>query len=155
MRRSAAVLACALIAVAAPLAAQANQDSLKADRAKHVADVREAIKGRENLPGDSVFKNLKMFGGMPADRLLRIMEAGWSPALGVSCDHCHVIGEWDKDDKRPKQVARDMSAMARAINTDLLRKIPNLESATPTVNCVTCHRGAVKPATSLEAPRAP
>jgi hypothetical protein len=153
MRPSAAVFVCALVA-AAPLAAQTDQDSLKADRAKHVADVREAIKGRENLPGDSVFKNLKMFGGMPADRLLRIMESGWSTALGVSCDHCHVIGEWDKEDKKPKQVARDMSAMSRTINADL-RKIPNLQSATPTVNCTTCHRGAVKPATNLEAPRAP
>ncbi|MEO7327532.1 MAG: hypothetical protein ABI193_03065, partial [Minicystis sp.] len=38
---------------------------------KHEADeVREKIKGRENVAADSVFDNIKMFKGVPAGRLV-------------------------------------------------------------------------------------
>jgi len=126
-----------------------NQDSLRADRDKHLGAVREMIKGKENLPGDSVYKGLKAFGRMPAERLPMIMGR-FSEALGVSCDHCHVVDEWDKEDKKQKQIARDMMAMARTINDSLLGKIQNLKSERPNVTCTTCHRGAVKPATSMQ-----
>ena len=125
--------------------APANEDSLRADRARYVAAIREAIKGRENLPGDSVFKNLKMLGSLPADRILRMMEMGYGPALGVSCDHCHVVDEWDKDDKKEKQVARGMADMVRTINTELLRNIQGIKSGNPSVNCRTCHQGTARP----------
>ena len=58
------------------------QDSVEADKAKHVAAVMEMIKGKEKMPVDSVFKNLKLFKGMPAENLVRIMDKGWSRALG-------------------------------------------------------------------------
>jgi alkyl hydroperoxide reductase subunit AhpC len=86
---------------------------------------------------------------MPAERLPMIMGR-FSEALGVSCDHCHVVKEWSKEDKEEKQIAREMMAMARTINADLLAKIPNLKSEHPTVTCTTCHRGAVKPATTMQ-----
>lgn len=142
---SLAVVTTGLQAQAAP----ANQDSLRADREKHIAAVREAIKGKENLPGDSVYKNLKIFGQLPAERL-PMMMGRFSEALGVSCDHCHVVDEWSKEDKEEKQIARDMMGMARTINAELLARIPNLKSERPTVTCTTCHRGAVKPATTLQ-----
>jgi hypothetical protein len=130
---------------AAQQATPANEDSLKADRAKYVAQIREAIQGRENLPGDSVFKNLKMLGSVPADRILRMMEMGYSPALGVSCDHCHVVDDFASDDKKEKQVARGMADMVRTINTELLRNIQGIKSGNPTVNCGMCHRGTARP----------
>ena len=58
------------------------QDSIEADRAKHVAAVLEMIKGKEKLPVDSVFKNLKLFKGMPAENLLRIMDTWLEPGTG-------------------------------------------------------------------------
>jgi hypothetical protein len=128
-----------------PPAPPVNQDSLQADRQKHVTSVREAIAGREEMPADSVFKNLRILNTLPAGRLLRIMEMGYSNSLGVSCDHCHVIGEWDKDDKNEKEVARDMAEMLQIINQDLIRKIPNIKSSNPSVNCGTCHRGTARP----------
>jgi len=146
-----ALLSLTLVATSG-LPAQAvtlNQDSLRADREQHLAAVREMIKGKENLPGDSVYKGLKVFGRMPAERLPMVMGR-FSEALGVSCDHCHVVDEWDKEDKKQKQIARDMMAMARTITDSLLGKIPNLKSERPTVTCTTCHRGAVKPATSMQ-----
>src|SRR5688500_17438795 len=35
------------------------------------------IAGRENLPAESVFKNIKVMKGIPAGRLVRIMNAGF------------------------------------------------------------------------------
>jgi hypothetical protein len=114
-------------------------------------DLLQQIQGKENMPADSVFKNIKLFKGRPAGQLLRIMNGGWGRNLGVGCAHCHVVGEWDKEDKVQKQIARDMSAMVQQINTQLLPNIKNLKSERPTVNCATCHRGEAKPATSLPA----
>ena len=114
-------------------------------------DVLQKIQGRETMPAESVFKNIKLFTGRPAGQLLRIMNGGWARNLGVGCGHCHVVGEWDKEDKPQKQVARDMSAMVQQINTQLLPAIKNLKSERPTVNCTTCHRGEVKPALNLPA----
>jgi len=91
---------------------------------------------------------------MPAGRVLRIMELGYSRSLGVTCTHCHIPGAWEKDDKPTKQIARDMAAMVNAINSQHLKQIKNLKSETPTVNCTTCHRGQTKPALNLpEAPK--
>jgi len=86
---------------------------------------------------------------MPAGRLLAVMEVGYSKSLGVNCTHCHVAGQWEKEEKPTKQITRDMSAMAKAINTEYLKGIKNLKSPNPVVNCTTCHRGQVKPALNM------
>ncbi|MGH9936513.1 MAG: c-type cytochrome, partial [Blastocatellia bacterium] len=96
-----------------------------------------------------VYKNIQLLKGVPAGRLLRVMEIGYARSLGVTCAHCHVAGQWEKEDKPTKQVAREMAAMTRALNTDLLKKIKGLKNETPTVNCTTCHRGQTKPALNL------
>jgi len=109
----------------------------------------QEIAGREQQPASQVFKNIKMLTNVPAARLLAVMNTGYGKSLGVSCTHCHVAGEWDRDDKPQKQIARDMSAMATTINSQLLRNIPNLKGPNAVVNCTTCHRGQVKPALNL------
>ena len=119
------------------------------ERERYVAEVMQEIAGREQQPASQVFKNVKMLTNVPAARLLAIMNTGYGKSLGVSCTHCHVAGEWDRDDKPQKQIARDMSAMATTINTQLLRNIPNLKGPSAVVNCTTCHRGQVKPALNL------
>ena len=78
-------------------------DSIADERAKFVAEVMESIKGKEKMPADSVFKNIKMFKGMPAERLLGIMDKGWGNALGVSCNHCHNTKDWSSEEKKEKQ----------------------------------------------------
>ena len=93
--------------------------------------------------------NIRLLKGVPAGRLPRIMNFGFGRSLGVRCRHCHVEGHWDAEDKPQKQIARDMSEMLHTINTELLPKVKNLKSEHPTVNCTTCHRGAVKPALNL------
>lgn len=124
--------------------ASEDQDPLSADRAKYADRVMLAIKGREKAPVDSVFENLKVLGGFPAENLVFAMVK-WSEALGVSCDHCHVTGEWPSDQKPEKGIARKMVDLGEQVNT-ALREIKGLKSERPGVNCFTCHRGALKPA---------
>lgn len=141
---------------AAVPAAAAQQDSLAAHRQQAVARVLERIRGREEEPAEEVFENIRVLRGIPAGRLVRIMDVGFGGSLGVACGHCHVRGDAASDDKPEKQIARAMWTMTRTINQELLPAIPDLKSENPTVNCTTCHRGQVKPATNLQpVPQAP
>ena len=134
-------------------AAPTTQTEKPFDQAQALAKLRESIAGKENEPAEKVFKNIQLLKGIPAARLLRIMELGYSRSLGVTCTHCHVPPEWEKEDKPTKQIARDMAAMAANINNEQLKKIKNLKSENPAVNCTTCHRGQIKPALNLTEPK--
>lgn len=126
-----------------------SQSDKPFDQAQALAELRKAIAGREDKPAEEVFKNIQMLKGMPAGRLLRVMEMGYARSLGVNCTHCHVADAWEKEDKPTKQIARDMNAMMAVINNDQLKKIKNLKGPNPIVNCTTCHRGQMKPALNL------
>lgn len=121
------------------------------DQAAELAKLREAIKGKENEPAETVFKNLQMTSmkAMPAARILAIMEFGYSRSLGVNCAHCHTAGRYEAEDKPQKQIAREMARMVTDLNETTLKGIKNLKSASPSVNCTTCHRGEIKPALNL------
>ena len=136
-------------AAVAASAAPPQRDSVTLERERYVAEVRQAIAGKATLPASQVFRNIKTMGEMPAGRLLAVMNLGYGKSLGVSCTHCHVAGAWERDDKPQKQIARDMSAMAARINTELLKAIPNLRGPNAIVNCTTCHRGQAKPALDM------
>jgi hypothetical protein len=127
----------------------ATQTTKLFDQAQALENLRKAIAGQENKPAEEVFKNIQMLKGMPAGRLLRVMELGYARSLGVNCAHCHVAGAWDKEDKPTKQIARDMNTMMAVINSDQLKKIKNLKSPNPIINCTTCHRGQTRPALNL------
>lgn len=119
------------------------------DQEAKLAELRKKIAGREQEPAEKVFKNIQFLKGVPAARLLAVMKIGYSRSLGVNCTHCHVVDEWEKDDKPTKQTARDMAQMVRTINNDLLKNVKNLKSESPVINCTTCHRGQTKPALDL------
>lgn len=122
-----------------------NNDSLEADRMKYMNEVMETIKGKEKLPADSVFKNLKVIKGasnISAEHLLWMMNWGWSAELGVSCSHCHIIGKWESDSLPTKEIARGMWLMRVKINKELLPEITGMNyDKNPAVSCITCHRG--------------
>jgi photosynthetic reaction center cytochrome c subunit len=128
---------------------QSGQDSKPFDQQQTIQELKKQIAGQDKKPAEEVFKNIQILKGIPAGRVLAVMEIGYSKSLGVNCTHCHVVNQWEKDDKPEKQITREMSAMARTINTDLLKKIKNLKNENPIVNCTTCHRGQVKPALNL------
>lgn len=107
--------------------------------------------GRDDKPAGEVFKNILTFKAMPAGRLAGVMN-GWTKALGVKCNHCHVPGAWEKEDVPAKQIAREMVALTGKINNESLKAIKNLTSEKPAISCYTCHRGAVKPETAPPPP---
>ena len=95
-------------------------EEIAAERDKFMHDVLVAIAGREAEPAEKVFKNIQRLKGMPAGRVPRLMNWGFGRALGVSCTHCHVPGEWDKDDKPQKQIAREMWDLTAFITNERL-----------------------------------
>lgn len=115
---------------------------------QEVTDLLASIKGNENRPAGEVFKNVKILKDLPAARFLRVMDVGYSRALGVGCEHCHVEGRWEADEKRPKRAAREMMALVSEIN-EKLGTLQEIDTEEPSVNCTTCHRGYVKPALQM------
>jgi hypothetical protein len=131
--------------------ARITSDSILTDRKHYVDELRLAIKGKEDLPADSVFKNIKMLKGVPAGRLISIMDRGYANSLGVTCGYCHENEHWDLETKPTKEITREMAKMNGIINNQLLKNINGL-SANPIVNCTTCHRGSTKPALNMPMP---
>lgn len=110
-------------------------------------ELSSQIAGKESQPAEQVFKNIQWLKGVPAGQFLRIMNGGYSRALGVSCTHCHVEQDFASDEKRPKRAAREMAVMHRAIN-EQLKKMENLKTPKTenrAINCATCHRGMIDP----------
>lgn len=128
------------LALAGAVALAAAQGPDQTEVQKYVEQVQQQIAGRENEPAETVYENIQIFKGFPAGRVLRIMQMGFVGSVGVDCTHCHVPGEWDKDDKEPKQIARKMWGMMGDINKQV--KAIKADAA---VNCYTCHRGSPKP----------
>ena len=88
------------------------------------------------------YKNIKVLKGIPADQVIPAMEF-ITASLGVECEFCHVRREhggmaFDKDEKKPKEIARKMIEMMTAINKD------NFEGKRE-VTCYSCHHGAAHP----------
>lgn len=133
-----------------PAFASPPADSFAPLRARAVEAMMQRIAGKENMPAESVFTNVKVLRRVPAGRLLGIMNNGFGRSLGVSCGFCHVPGKWASDEKPTKQIARDMMAFSGKVNAEL-KNIPNLPDSNATVNCSTCHRGQAKPFPNGEA----
>ena len=84
-----------------------------------------------------IFKNVQVLKDIPSDQLIPSMQFIAS-SLGVRCEYCHVEHAFDKDDKKPKQIARKMMQMMFSIDAN------NFEGR-QAVTCNTCHRGSPKP----------
>ena len=101
----------------------------------------------------SKFTNLQVFPKDVSGADLVNAMKGFTRALGVRCEHCHV-GEGDDlskfdfaaDTKPTKAAARKMLQMTAKLN-DAVKDLGE-PSTTPKITCFTCHRGAVKPATA-------
>jgi photosynthetic reaction center cytochrome c subunit len=88
-------------------------------------------------PAEQVFKNIQVLKGTPAYQVVPSMQF-IANSLGVECEFCHVRGTFDKDDKKPKQTARQMIQMQMAINRDNFK-------GEREVTCFSCHRGSHDP----------
>ena len=120
-------------------------DSFVSERDSLVKTIMDDLGPRAQMPAESVFKHLKVIKGRTAEQVLMSMNRGFGRALGVRCQHCHVLGHWGDDDKNTKQIARDMMAMTGRINDELLPAIKNIKSDHPGVGCFDCHHGVARP----------
>ncbi|HKW17672.1 MAG TPA: c-type cytochrome [Terriglobales bacterium] len=84
-----------------------------------------------------VYKNIQVLKDVPSDQLIPAMQF-ISSSLGVQCGYCHVENAFDKDDKKPKQIARKMMQMEFDIDT-------NNFQGKQMVTCYSCHRGNPAP----------
>jgi hypothetical protein len=91
--------------------------------------------GQTEKPAEEVYKNIQIFKGAPASRLMGAMNF-FARSLGVDCSHCHIPNEFEKDEKTAKQTARKMYAMVR---------LAQKETGQNGVSCYMCHRGKVQP----------
>jgi hypothetical protein len=68
-------------------------------------------------------------------------------ALGVSCGHCHVRGNFASDDNPRKAIARTMLELTRIVNQQFFAGLTPREgeSRLGKVTCFTCHQGAERP----------
>lgn len=89
------------------------------------------------------FKNIQVLKTVPAEDLLPTMRY-IAAALGTECDTCHVRdnGQFqpEKDDKKPKQTAREMMKMVMTINQENF-------NGRQEVSCNSCHNGHERPQT--------
>jgi photosynthetic reaction center cytochrome c subunit len=85
------------------------------------------------------FKNIKVLSDIPADQLGRVMNIV-SASLGVKCTFCHVGDDYEKDDKKEKNTAREMMRMTFELNQQHFNG--RLE-----ISCNTCHNGREHPVT--------
>jgi photosynthetic reaction center cytochrome c subunit len=84
-----------------------------------------------------VYKNVRVLKEIPSGQLIASMQF-MSSSLGVQCTFCHVEGHFEKDDKKPKQTARDMMQMMFALNKNSFKNQRE-------ITCYSCHRGAQNP----------
>lgn len=95
------------------------------------------------------FTNLQTFSEDISRNELMAAMRGFSFALGVRCQHCHVGGpgldttDFPSDDKEAKRIARRMIAMVKSINEEHIAELPRAD--TLTVQCATCHSGVTRP----------
>ncbi len=103
------------------------------------------------IPDD--FTNLRVLPTeVTRDSLLQVMR-GFSFALGVRCQYCHVGGDgvsfegvdFASDEDADKRKARFMLRMVENMNTSVLPLMADRDEPAVRMECKTCHRGISKP----------
>jgi Photosynthetic reaction centre cytochrome C subunit len=89
-------------------------------------------------------KNLKV---LAATTEIPFVMQNFSKALGVQCTYCHVQGDFPSDANPKKDIARKMIAMVRQIDLSFPSTAGIFPDGYSEVDCITCHRGSVKPET--------
>ena len=103
------------------------------------------------FPPDSLVNVKVIPKTTPVTELIGTMR-NFTSFLGVRCQFCHIgeegrpLTEFDftSDEKRTKQVARQMMRMVQEIN-ERLDTIPGRTTPGLQVTCGTCHRGVTRP----------
>jgi hypothetical protein len=116
---------------------QKQGNTVEADAPAAASAAPQSSPGESGKTAEQVYKNIEILKGVPAGQVIPAMQF-ITASLGVECSYCHVEGHLEKDDKKPKQVARDMMQMMFALNK-------NNFAGHREVTCYSCHRGAPNP----------
>jgi len=127
-----------------PMRVRPSPAAMDSMRRGAVAKVLSEIAGRENEPAGQVFKNVKLWKTLPARALLDTMNS-YGRALGNTCTGCHIANQWDSENRKNKQIAREMQQMVNDLNANYLSKMPELDEDHPPVTCAMCHAGSGHP----------
>lgn len=111
-----------------------------------------ALAAQGKFPPDSLVNTQVLAHATPVPQLLGTMRS-FATSLGVRCQFCHIgeegqpLDRFDfvSDQKRTKQVARQMMRMVAEINARLDTLPGRAASGAPQVTCLTCHRGTNRP----------
>jgi photosynthetic reaction center cytochrome c subunit len=101
-----------------------------------VATLVANAQGAQNVDGrkaEEVYRNIQVLRGAPASEITQTMHLIESQT-GMDCTFCHVEGAFDKEDKPPKQIARQMMLMMDNLNKTNF-------GGRQVVTCYTCHNG--------------
>ncbi|MEQ1948878.1 MAG: photosynthetic reaction center cytochrome c subunit family protein [Bryobacteraceae bacterium] len=93
---------------------------------------------------EEVYKNILVLKGTPADSFGQGMHL-MTAALGVTCEYCHIEGDFANDSIAKKKIARAMVTLTNRINQTF---------GGHTVTCYTCHHGNAVPAAVPSLPMA-
>jgi hypothetical protein len=127
-----------------------------------IAAASGSLEARQKFPPDK-FANLQIFPKEASPAVVINAMKGFTRALGVRCQFCHVgeegmpLEKFDfvADTKPEKQTARMMIRMVGEINAQLTNAMPDAPAMGYQVTCFTCHRGAQHPQHAPDAPDAP
>jgi tetratricopeptide (TPR) repeat protein len=101
-------------------------------------------------PAQEAPKNLQV---LPKDwtrpQVIAVMQ-NFNAALGVGCDHCHVMPQgappdFASDDKAEKNAAREMMKITQAANASMPEAFGRPAAEITRIGCITCHRGVPVP----------
>ncbi len=109
----------------------------KAQSAHDASPAQVPAKTSGPKKAEEQFKNIQVLKGIAAEQLIPTMEF-IRASLGVGCEYCHEHDAFDKDDKKPKQIARKMMEMVYEINQETF-------AGQRKVTCNSCHNGNPKP----------
>jgi len=110
-----------------------------------VDSILATIRGREDEPAGTVFKNVTLLKDMPAGEFLRTMDTQYGRGLGWTCSNCHVAGRFEDDSRKNKKIARQMQRMQNYINGTALPRVKELDAEYEKTSCTMCHRGSAEP----------
>ena len=107
---------------------------------------------RAQFPPDSLVNIQELPEDITVRQLIGVMR-GFSGALGVRCQYCHVgeggqplsTFDFPSDEKETKLKARVMLRMLGHINGEHLAELESRGEPEVAVECATCHRGQPRP----------
>jgi len=91
----------------------------------------------------SEFKNLRVLDKNITKDALKARMNSFTDYLGVKCTYCHILDEYEKDEKKHKLIAREMIKLVEYMKKNTIKFFPK-EFNKEEISCWTCHKGSAE-----------